>query len=168
MKFFALAIAMLFLFLQNVKAQTVDYKTGIGIRAGDPSGITVKHFLDPKQAIEGILSFWPWGPSLTVLYEFHETAFDVPGLVWFYGLGGHIRAYPDSWRSSYRGWHRDYERYNSRLGLGVDGIIGLEYKIPPIPITLSLDLKPMIEFTTYGNVYIGIDPGLSIRYVFGN
>ncbi len=140
------------------------YDNAIGIRAGSPSGITYKHFTSSYEAIEVIANFWPYGFGVTGLYEIHVNAFEAEGLNWYYGGGGHMYLYAiestiDRWES---------RESASGVGLGIDGIMGIEYVIPNIPFTLSLDLKPCIEVTTFGDVFLSLDPGLSIRYNFGS
>ena len=157
-----------------------DYKTGIGLRGGWLGGLTAKHFVKDGRAIEGILSSgWGWrGYQFTALYEIHKAAFtkdDVKGFFWFYGGGLHFGRYP--YKKYYSEWHPTqgntgyytyyHDNYNYST-FGIDGIFGLEYKIDEVPITLSLDVKPFIEFVTYGDYPVRFwDGGFSIRYVFG-
>ncbi len=46
-----------------------DYTTGIGLRGGPSNGLTVKHFISQKAALEGILTTRWGGFGLTGLYE---------------------------------------------------------------------------------------------------
>lgn len=159
-----------------------DYKTGIGLRGGWLGGLTAKHFIKEGKAIEGILSSgWGWrGYQVTVLYEIHKAAFtkdDVKGFFWFYGGGVHFGGY--RYKKYYSEWHTTpgntgyYTYYHDNYTystFGIDGIFGLEYKIDEVPITLSLDLKPFIEFTSTSNHGYPMrfwDGAFSIRYVFG-
>lgn len=136
------------------------YSTAIGVRAGGASGLTIKRFLSPKEAVEVIV----WGNrnwlGITGLYELYTPAFKTEGLNWYYGFGAHINFYDNSW-----GWSKN--DYNENvIGLGVDGIAGIEYKIKPLPIALSVDLKPNIEAYTNGSLGWHLDPGLGIKFVF--
>ena len=145
-----------------------NYKTAIGLRAGETSGLTIKHFLNERSALEGILGVWPNAFSITGLYERHETVFSVEGMKWYYGGGGHVALmsgrtyYVYNERNGY--WYK--YRSGSNTGVGVDGILGLEYKIKPIPFAISLDIKPLIEVTADGMLYEAIDPGLGIKVAF--
>lgn len=145
-----------------------SYTNGVGLRAGEPSGLTFKHFTGSNTAIEGIANFWPYGFGITGLYEIHANAFDVRGLKWYYGPGAHVQLYQTSaYYISRRGpWAYDRVYTTSGIGIGIDGVLGLEYKIQEIPFTLSLDIKPSIEFTSYRRVYPDFDAGLSLRYTF--
>lgn len=148
----------------QLKAQyKSEYRTAIGLRAGGTSGLTFKHFSTPHRAFEGILSFWNRGFGLTGLIEKHSHT-GAPGLKVYYGAGGHVAFYDRN------GYYRDYDwyyhDYDDGVSLGVDGIVGLEYKIPPIPIAFSIDLKPMIDIHSSGLVGFGLDPGLGIKVAF--
>src|ERR1043166_5975934 len=119
---------LLLLFMNGAFAQ--GYKTGIGVRGGVPNGITFKQFISETSAIEGIVAWRYKGTGIIGLFEMHRPAFGVENLHWFYGLGGHV-----SFRSYYR-------ETSASLFVGIDGILGIEYQIPDIPFTISLDYKP--------------------------
>ena len=146
---------------------SVDYNTAIGVRAGQTSGLTIKHFTNRNTAWEGILGFWNNGFSATVIREKHVPAFNTRGFNWYYGIGAHA-ALDAGWDGGYVYPYRnrgDYI-YDGYLGLGVDAIAGLEYKIYKLPVAISLDVKPFIEVTTAGNIWMSIDPGLGIKATF--
>jgi len=152
MKKIFLTLSVVLLFAGVVNAQ--DYKTGIGARLGWDVGLTVKHFLNEKSAIEGILAYpYKWGgPSITGLYEIHNNIGGIERLRWFIGGGAHVGFYG----SGYTG--------GAATAIGLDGILGLEYSFSDIPINLSLDWKPQFDIvpaTFFG--YQGV--ALSIRYI---
>lgn len=141
------------------------YRTAIGVRAGGTSGLTIKHFTGANTALEGIVGVWPNALGLTLLVERHVNAFNEPGLNWYYGAGGHVAFAADRYYyEAPRGYR--YRYYGDYVGAGVDGILGIEYKIVPIPFAISLDLKPFVEVNTNSNVYVGLDPGLGIKVAF--
>ena len=153
------------------------YRTGIGLRAGSPSGVTLKHFYKGPLAVEGIIgtNFNRRGINLTVLIEKHGRAFQARGLNYYYGFGGHIssyarRYYYDWYYVKYKGnryFYRDAEYYeNGRFwGVGIDGVLGLEYQFADLPFTLGVDAKPFAELTR-GEPFFGVDGAVSLRYVF--
>lgn len=144
-----------------------SYNTAIGLRAGETSGMTIKHFMSERDAFEGIIGMWPYALGVTALYERHETAFNLEGMNWYFGGGGHATF--GTGRVYYwdRYGDRYYYRYRSgNMGLGVDGILGLEYKIKAIPFALSLDIKPFMEVNTDGGLYLSLDPGFGIKVAF--
>jgi hypothetical protein len=140
-----------------VPAEAQNYDQGIGLRGGATSGITYKQFLSEQDAVEFIAGFQGDGLRLTGLYERHTPAFDVAGFHWYYGAGGHIGFYDNNYDPPYRD-----NDYNTGTAIGVDGIGGLEYRITDVPIVVSADIKPFIEFTE-PDIYLW-DAGFSVRY----
>ena len=136
-----------------------SYTTGIGLRGGFANGITAKHFLTERNAVEGILSTRWDGFMLTGLYEIQDVAFDTPGLYWYYGVGAHI-GFWDGYAN-----HRWFDEDRSYTVIGIDGIIGLEYAFAEIPFSISLDWKPAFNITGH-SAFWGDGGGLSIRYIF--
>jgi hypothetical protein len=134
-------------------ANAQDYKTGIGLRGGWGYGLTVKHFISEKSALEGILSSRWSGFEVTGLYEIHNRAFDVDRLNWYFGGGAHVGFYGNN-----------YPGGNVTV-VGIDGILGLEYNFKEVPINLSLDWKPAFNFVGY-NHFFGDGGAFSIRYIF--
>lgn len=139
-------------------AQAQEYQTAAGLRAGVPYGGTIKHFISDEAAFEGIIGSRWSGFTLVGLYEIHQSIGEVEGLYVFYGGGAHF--------SSYRGyrWAGNYYRNNTTL-IGIDGIIGLDYKIPDVPLNFSLDWKPVFHFVEYA-AFWPHESALSIRYCF--
>jgi len=135
-----------------------DYNTGIGLRGGLSNGLTIKHFLGEKTAIEGILSSRWKGFNITGLYEIHKQAFDTERLNWYYGVGGHV----GFWNGNDVDWVNDNDDYTV---IGIDGILGLEYNFKEIPINLSVDWKPAMNIIGYSGFW-GDGGALSIRYIF--
>jgi hypothetical protein len=152
---------------QNLPAlNTYHYKNAVGVRFGETSGLTIKHFTSANKAIEGIVGVWYHAVSVTVLSERYAPAFNTAGFNWYYGIGGHVAIETDNHRH-YNEGRRGYHHYHGDgAAIGVDGILGLEYKIQPIPFALSLDMKPFMEVTTNGDVYLLLDPGLGIKFTF--
>lgn len=136
-----------------------DYKTGVGLRLGTSNGLTIKHFLNDRSAVEGLLVTRWRGFELTGLYEIHKQAFDVERLNWYFGGGGHLGF-----------WNGDNTKHWGEPGMnytviGIDGILGIEYNIREVPINISLDWKPMFNLTGYSGFW-GDGGALSIRYTF--
>jgi hypothetical protein len=135
-----------------------NYNTGIGIRSGFYNGITVKHFLSPYTAFEGIVTTRWRGIELTGLYEFQNRFFGAERLNWFFGVGGHI----GFWDGNYAPWGTPGSDYTV---IGIDGILGLEYSFYAIPISLGLDWKPALNLIGQSGVWAdGV--ALSARFIF--
>src|SRR5690606_200579 len=123
-----------------------------------PGSISYKQFLKDNGAIEGLAYFWNHGFRATALYEFHFDIPNAPGLKWYAGPGAHVGFYrklknvPDS---------------KAFATIGIDGVLGLDYKFDGAPINLSLDWQPSFEFgNKYNHGFSGNWGGLAIRYVF--
>jgi hypothetical protein len=137
-----------------------DYNTGIGLRVGFNQGLTVKHFIGSKSALEGILSSGWRGVQITGLYEIHNQFFNVEKLNWYFGFGALI----GFWNGDHAYWGEYGESYTV---IGVDGILGMEYNFSEVPINIGLDWKPAFNFIGYSG--FRADGGaLSIRYIFKN
>ena len=139
----------------TIAASAQDYKTGIGLRGGNSSsdaawGLSIKHFVSGKNAVEGLIYAYGHGFTLTGLYEYHNQAFDVDRLNWYIGFGAHIGSY-------------DAGESNDMV-LGADGILGIEYSFTEAPINIGLDFNPYLNLIGDS----GFKPAfaLSIRYIF--
>lgn len=128
-----------------------DYKTALGVKFY-PGAISLKHFVSDKTALEGIAYFWNRGSRITGLYEIHGDLENAGGLKWYIGPGVHVGFYSNKY-------------YAGGTYIGLDGVIGLDYKIKSAPINLSLDWQPSFEFGD-GAGFSGNWGGLAIRYVF--
>ena len=156
MKKYFITLIIVFSFLITSNAQ--DYRTSLGIRGGLPVGVTLKHFLNKSNAVEGILATRWGGFTLTGLYEFERWTGEYPALNWYFGFGAHL----GTWSQGYN--PRLDESY-SGLVFGADGILGIEYTFDEIPLNLSLDILPSVNLVGYTG-WGGINGALSIRYVF--
>lgn len=150
-------LTMFFTVIAVAISEGQDYKTGLGLRLGPDIGFTVKHSLNGRSAIEGLLTTRWHGFDITGLYEIHNRAFDTDNLKWFYGFGAHLGFYD----GDYVDWGRPGSTYNV---LGIDGILGLEYTFQDVPINLGLDFKPALNLIDYTGLWAEF--GFSIRYVF--
>jgi len=151
------------LLLIGKRSDAQDYKTAVGLKFGGyENGISVKYFTTSFVALEGELGFRDNGVVITGLYEFHQEAFGVPGLKFYYGAGAHIGAVGSGIYQRFNGSNVLYNK--AQILLGVDGTLGLEYVIPKSPIALSLDLNPRAELAT--GPFFDIAPGLGVKYTF--
>ncbi|BAV08232.1 hypothetical protein SAMN05421788_11233 [Filimonas lacunae] len=150
-----LLLVVILLGLQ-ARAQDAHYDQALGLKFPGGLSVTWKKFLNPTQNIEAQATFWQKGFRVGGLYEFTFYTFDeVPGLAAFAGPGAHI----GFWKNKYK------PESNSSAEFGIDGILGLDYKIPDLPINISLDWQPSIILA--GSE--GFTPnfgGIAIRYTF--
>jgi len=139
-------------------AKSQDYKTSLGLRAGVPYGVTIKHFLNKTDALEGILASRYQGFVITGLWENEHWTGKYPGLNWYWGLGAHVGFWD-------LGNNPNLDATESGAVFGVDGVVGLEYTFDDFPLNLSLDLLPTVNL--FGSTgWGGINGALSVRYVF--
>lgn len=138
-----------------------DYKTALGVRLSSSTAmvnnsVSIKHFINEKVAIEGLLSF---GDPLAIgaLVEIHKPL-AAPGLSWFYGAGGYI--------GFVKTVNTTTQKTNTDTNLGAQGVIGLDYKFNNVPLNISLDWKPELNIVTD----INFEPaaiGFTARFTFG-
>lgn len=136
---------------QSGSVQGHDYTTALGVKIWDGGGISLKHFFNERNAGELIAYFWSHGVRFTGLYEIHGDIQGADGLKWYIGPGAHIGFYGS--------------KYGDGAFIGIDGVIGLDYKFNGAPINISLDWQPSIEFGD-GRGFYGGWGGLGIRYTF--
>ena len=137
-------------------ASAQSYKTAFGARLGYDNGLTLKHFMAPATAVEGLLYFSKNYFVLTGLYEYQQPLPGAPGLDWYVGIGAHL----GSLHGKVKKEHKSY------FLAGADLIGGLEYTFPTAPFNVSLDWKPSFNFVNDYNDgwYYGL--ALSLRYTY--
>ena len=151
-------VALLALFISFAAASqntSSEYKTAIGVKFY-PGAISIKSFIGDNKALEGLGSFFVYGFRFTGLYEIHGDINGVDGLKWYVGPGAHI----GSWNNA---WEKTYPSRPTGVNIGVDGVLGLDYKVNGIPLNFSLDWQPSFNIVGY-NYFEGGWGGLGIRY----
>ena len=154
MKRIIFGIAFMALLSSNASAQLYD--VGLGIRAAPSFGFSVKVFADQENALELILHRRNnIRYRITALYERHNHFSS--NWYFFYGFGGTLNIITDS-------------DIQGQLGIGVDGILGLEYVAETIPISLGIDYKPGFNIigASNSNNFFWDELGFSIRILLGS
>lgn len=150
-KIFVLSLTLFIstvLFAQNKTARGIEYRTAAGIKIWDGVGLSLKTFIQDKAALEFIGFFSSIGTRITGLYEYHGDLNSEGNLKWYIGPGAHVGLY----------------KGNNTL-IGVDGVIGLDYKFNELPMNIALDWQPSFEFSK-GYGFAGGWGGLAVRYTF--
>ncbi|MFN6378996.1 MAG: hypothetical protein ACK4WD_06960 [Flavobacteriales bacterium] len=132
-----------------------------GGRVGTGTGLTGQYFYTDAHVVEMILYARWQGFSATLLYEHHMQMFDVRGLKWYIGGGGHASLYPV-------GTNRpdiDNDFAGHVFLPGVDAIVGMEYFFHNVPLMISVDLKPEYNFGIVNRPDL-TNGGISLRYRF--
>jgi len=194
-----LAALVLSFLTSSVSAQS----WGLGLRLGDPSGITVKkygqghawefslgrtHLFNGDRYYYDRYAYWydhqnfghkdhqligyrssvPLG--LQVHYLIQKPVKDAGGLNWYYGFGGQLRTqrYSYDYRYKVQGgpdWIVVNNTVVRETDLGIDGVIGLEYRFQDAPVAVFLDATLFMEVINEPFVFDG-QGGLGIRYTF--
>lgn len=141
----------------NAQSMGSSYKSALGVKFY-PGAISFKTFVKNNNALEFNGYFWKYGTRITGLYEFYGDINNAPGLKWYAGVGAHIGFWNDTWKNAYPG-------RETGTAIGVDGVIGLDYKISGAPINVSLDWQPSFNFVGYSYFESGWG-GLAFRYTF--
>jgi hypothetical protein len=148
-------LALLFIIISNDKViaqhrDNLEYTSAIGVRFY-PGAITYKQKIINDNVIEGVAYFWK-GTRITGLYEHYYSIIGMDGLHWFVGPGIHMSFY-------------DNQNFSGSY-FGLDGILGLDYKLKNAPLNISIDWQPSFDFGgENGSGFNGGFGGLGIRYV---
>ena len=141
-----MGLALLIAAALPLPAVAQKYRTAAGFRSsGGDYGLTIQQVIIPKTTVEGLAMFAPRERSATLLVERHFGILG-PSLNYYFGAGGHY------------GRHRDTGDF-----WGFDGLVGAEYKIAFLPLVLSLDFKPTIEYGS--NDWNRFPTAFSVRYI---
>ncbi len=141
--FFSIAI-------MAVSASAQRSGLGLGVMAGDPSGIAGKYWLSSSNSINGVLGWSVRGDNIYVHadYAFHK--FDlirVPegSLPLYFGIGGRMRAGND-------------------VRLGVRVPVGLVYLFEGIPLDAFFELAPIVDVLP--GTDFDLAGGIGVRFFF--
>ena len=165
------SIKILLLFIAicfSMCAGAQNYTRDAGIRVGDYFTATYRQFIEEDEAFEGMFFIGRRGFTFTILKEHFQPALGriSENLYFQYGYGAHLGL---RYTDHYKVLNRTYELAHYRLSplLGIDGMAGLEYRFPQLPLLMSVDIKPYFEYSTiqiFGLYLQSI--GFSIKYRF--
>lgn len=124
-------------------------KNALGVRissadAAVNQAISYRYFFKANTAFEGLFSFRN-PTALGVLVEKFKP-FNPSGLSWFWGAGAYVG-------------------FSGNRNFGAQGIVGLDFTAPSLPLNLSVDWKPELNVTKE----FSFEPaavGLSARFIF--
>ena len=147
MKLIPASVLVLIIVLSlDLHAQPYDHS--LGVRAGYSSGITYKGFFRHQMnAVEVDALYNRHGLNLSALYEFHIEPFKSARWLLFAGGG----PFGGNWENE--------------LSMGFSIVGGIEYTVRDLPLSFSLDWKPMMNVYRLFEVDLP-DFGVSIRYRF--
>jgi hypothetical protein len=179
------------------KSNSSSYNWGVGIKLGNPNGLTIKKY-SGKMAFELILGrpyYWGYNYNYTfahdsrfrdkgyyydhyegvsnplsiqLRYLVHNDFSDVQGLKWYYGIGAQLRTasyYYNYYTVDQFGDRQYYRDKVVDLGIGADGILGLEYQFKGLPISVFGDVNLYMEIFRHPFYFTG-QGGIGARYNF--
>lgn len=150
---------------QNITIDTIStrttyekaYHSAIGVKMY-PSAVSYKQFLRSNKAIEALGYFSLDGFRATLLYETYAPIEGNENLSWYVGYGGHLGIWSETWK-------KNNPDHTAGIAVGVDGILGLDYKVKNAPLNISVDWQPSFNFV--GSSYFESGwAGIGIRYTF--
>ncbi len=145
-----------FILVFAISANAQAYKTGIGLRFGYESGLTMKHYFTSFDTGELLATVSPDYFHLTGLYQNQKPMPGVQNMYWYIGAGAHIGTTNK----------KEDKVIKNRLSIGTDFILGLEFVFPQMPFSMSLDWKPTFNYINNENDNWYSPLTLSLRYVF--
>jgi hypothetical protein len=163
-----LAVFLASLFAANAQKHVAPYTFGIGLRAGSQSstcGVTFKGFVHRFTALEAQVGWANSAPAGTLMIQQHFPLMKYRLLHAYAGFGGHY---------THRSGYSNYTDLRSGTTVyidggsayGVDVIAGLEFTFPSFPVSISLDLKPMLEFNQQSSYEFLVDKSIGVKFVF--
>ena len=134
-----------------------SYNKAIGVKLY-PGAISYKQFFRTNKAVEGVGFISKDGFQLTILNEKYTSFENTENLSWYVGYGGHMALWNEEWKKS-------NSMHKSGIAVGVDGILGLDYKIKGTPLNVSVDWQPSFNFVG-GSYFESGWGGIGARYTF--
>lgn len=147
-----MAFACIILFCASFPGFAQDRGVGLGIIAGEPTGISLKGWLSDRSALDAGLA-WSFVKETSfhlhadyILHSFNvfNTEERVP---LYYGIGGRIKT---------------AKREDTRLGLRM--MIGVGYYFKEAPIDLFLEFAPIVDLAPATE--LRFNAGIGARYFF--
>ena len=164
MKFIYTSILFMF-FFANLSGQ--NYTRDAGLRFGKGFIGSYRQFYKEDKALDLYGGYLNRGLIFGGLREYIEPAFTKysDNFRLYYGFGVHAGF---NYTNSYGVFNREY-RYDWKFSplFGMDGIAGIEYHLPEVPILVAADIKPYFEFSTTRIFQLRVfDISFSVKYRF--
>ncbi len=169
MKKLIVLLLLICLFAAGVQSQ--DHRHVLGARIGLSTGLTYEYRVDPFRAYKGMMSFREGGVQLMGMIQSCRPLYVnfTDKLYYYAGLGAHIGFTRFQPRRSFLA---NPFRFNYAYGhfapvIGLDAMLGIEYRIDRLPLIFALDAKPFFEL--FGQNIFRLSPfdiGLSIKFTF--
>ncbi len=144
---------LVFAILLTATASYAQGKFGLGIMAGEPSGLSMKYKISGDNAIDGALgwSFAKYG-ALHIHADYLQNVARLSREVPFYlGVGGRIKT-----NNTNKGEN------DSRFGIRVP--VGIVYEPSTVPIDVFVEVVPLLDLTPSSD--FSMNAAVGIRYYF--
>jgi hypothetical protein len=140
----------------DAQRQTGPTGFGVGLILGEPTGLSVKHWIDREQAIDGAAawsfsgkdSFQLHADYLLHRYDILDAAAAADSLPVYYGIGALIKAKDDG----------NDTRFGIRFPLGISYLFG------DAPFDLFAELVPVVDLAP--DVDVDLNAAIGLRFYF--
>ena len=154
---YKMAILGLFIAVASVNARTQD-DFGIGVIIGEPTGLSLKYWLDKERAVDGAAA---WSYSENDSFQLHGD-YLIHNYDWleddqlpvYYGIGARLKFKDDDGR----GRNRNHEIFGIRVPIGVT------YLFDDEPVDLFFELVPVLDLSP--EVELDLNAALGLRFYF--
>ena len=145
----------------SVTANAQRSGTGVGVILGEPTGISLKHWMSPNTAIDGAAA---WSLEGADEFQFHadylfhnfsalQQDLKGQGSV-YYGVGGLVRFKEDNGKGD----------DNDDTEVGIRFPIGIDYFLKQWPADIFMEIAPILDLLP--GTEIDLNAGVGIRYYF--
>jgi len=151
---------LFFCVLGMAQVQAQNYKSAVGARLGYPYSLSYKAFISKPGAVEVTAGYRNWSgkanySTITAAYQHHIDFESIEDLKWYVGAG--VGANFWGYKGAYSG---------DKATLTVFGALGLDYKVPKLPLNFSIDWQPTFFLGSgYYDGFGGGYGGIAVRYV---
>jgi len=139
-----LLIVLAFIILSS-PSFSQEFKQAVGIRIGYTGGIDYRIFSDELNSYRFLIGSRERGLIAHAIKEWH--GFDLfpstDQLSFVYGGGVHMGY--ERWDQQYYNYNYSYYVTHTAFIAGIDGLAGLEYLFPKVPISLGFEVKPYFD-----------------------
>ena len=165
------SIILLGLLLMFLIANAQERKHELGLRLGLSSGISYTMHVDQFRAYKGLLSFREGGVQITAMIESSRPLYVnfTDKLYYYTGIGAHVGFTRFQPRRSFftNPFNFSYSYGHFAPVMGLDGIIGIEFRFDRTPLAFAIDAKPFFELFGQSIFRLSVfDIGISMKYSF--
>ena len=169
MRSIIISTVLLLLMASGIRGQ--ENRNAISARLGLSSGFAYQLMVDDFRGYKGLMSFREGGIQITALIESYRPLYlkFTDKMYYYTGMGAHIgyTRFPKK-----HGFYINPFYYYGNGGhfapvIGMDAIIGMEFRLDRIPLTFSLDVKPFFELFGQSIFRLSLfDIGFSVKVHF--